>query len=81
MNENESKWIKAWKSAGPALDEIRKKELKSTVTSQAMEALSDAYEWALKNYKASSTSGLIEQQRIFSKARQSGKVKTKLKIL
>ncbi|MCB0317132.1 MAG: hypothetical protein KDD56_00140 [Bdellovibrionales bacterium] len=67
MNDNEKKWIKAWKSAGPALDEIRKKELKSTVTGQAIEALSDAYEWSLRSYKEKATSGLVEQQKIFSK--------------
>ena len=62
-------WVQAWKRAGPALCEVKRAELRSLSTREALDQLADHFAYALRKAKATTTSGLVEQQRIFMKLR------------
>jgi hypothetical protein len=63
-------WVAAWKRAGPELERIRFENVRQTKTADAIAQLSDAFEWALRQYGPRPSSGLVEQQAIFKKLRQ-----------
>ena len=63
------KWVQAWKRAGPALREVTRTELRSLSTREALDQLADHFAYALRTARATTTSGLVEQQRIFMKLR------------
>ncbi len=73
MNEKDNKsvrkWIAGWQAAAPVLEKLRNDSIRNSNTAQAIEQLSDAFESALRNYPPSTTSGLVEQQRLFAKLR------------
>jgi hypothetical protein len=64
------KWAAAWKQAGPLLEQIRREEIRATDTVAAMELLDGMFTHAVETLPARKTSGLIEQQAIFSRARR-----------
>jgi len=66
------RWVDIWKKTGSELERIRLQEVKRADTARAIEHLSDAFEFARLHYSApvSSSSGLVEQQELFLKARQ-----------
>lgn len=63
------KWVEIWKRAGPELERIRLEEVRNTDTTRAILILNDAFESARRIQPASKTSGLVEQQALFMKAR------------
>ena len=64
------KYMAAWRLAAQILEEVRAKELLlSTNTTQSLISLLPAFEACVRQRKPSLTSGLIEQQRIFARAR------------
>lgn len=63
-------WVKTWKKAGSALDEIRKKEIKEISTQEALMNLAQAFESARLNYSPRPTSGLVVQQALFQKLKK-----------
>jgi hypothetical protein len=65
-----TEWVSAWKRAGPALDAVKRSELRRLRTSAALEQLRDHFDYALRTAKKTKTSGLVEQQRIFRKLRR-----------
>jgi hypothetical protein len=62
-------WVRAWKSAGPALETIRRNELRTLDGRAVIALLTGPADYTVEPRKARATSGLIEQQRWFSKAR------------
>ncbi len=64
------RWVETWKKAGPELERIRREEVRRTDTTRAILILNDAFESARIQYPAKPTSGLVEQQAIFKKARK-----------
>jgi hypothetical protein len=58
-------YVMGWKAAGPVLAEIRRAELRATVTSVALLQLSGAFNDAVRRYPLRASSGLVEQQRLF----------------
>ena len=58
--------IMAWKRAGPELERIRMAEIRKADTTRAIIALDGPFQSALLHYKPRLSSGLVEQQRIFS---------------
>ena len=54
-----------WKAAGLALAEIRKRELRTTVTPEALAQLASAFNDAVHRFPPRAGSGLVEQQRLF----------------
>jgi hypothetical protein len=62
-------WVTAWKRAGPALQAIKRTELRRLKTAAAIAQLEDHFAYALRTAKPTKTSGLVEQQRLFKKLR------------
>jgi hypothetical protein len=70
-NSDAQRWVDAWIHAGDALEKIRENDVKHADTSEALRSFTGSVLHALRTRPASKTSGLIEQQRIFSKFRAS----------
>ena len=51
------------------LERLRDKAIRNSDTAKAIEQLSDAFESARRHYRPATTSGLVEQQRLFAKLR------------
>lgn len=61
------RWVETWREAGKALSQVKRAELERLETSAALVQLADAFELALRTSPATRTSGLVEQQAIFSR--------------
>lgn len=64
------RWVRAWKQAAPALDRIRRDELRQLDTFQAIAHLCGTADYRVAPRAPKPTSGLVEQQRLFVKLRQ-----------
>jgi hypothetical protein len=62
-------WVATWRRAGPALERLKRDELRALDTVIALQQLADAFEHALQRSPMLSTSGLVEQQRILQRLR------------
>ncbi len=62
-------WVAAWRRAGPALERVKRAELRQLDTALALQQLADAFEHALRHAPLVMTSGLVEQQRILQRLR------------
>jgi hypothetical protein len=63
-------WVRNWEEAAPVLERLRDEAIRNSDTATAIEQLSDAFESARRHWTPPATSGLVEQQRWFSKLRQ-----------
>jgi hypothetical protein len=63
-------WVETWKQAGRELDEIRKREIASTDTREAIRQLFGSSEAMFSHLPPRPTSGLVEQQAWFAKLRR-----------
>jgi hypothetical protein len=63
-------WIKSWQAVGPILEEVRAEEIRATDTVRAMEVLDGMFTHAVETVPARESSGLIEQQAIFARAKR-----------
>jgi hypothetical protein len=63
-------WMKTWQKAGPVLEEIRTAEIRATNTADAMEVLDGMFTHAVKTVPVRASSGLVEQQLIFRRAKK-----------
>jgi hypothetical protein len=63
-------WAGAWLAASARMTELRRQELARVDVARVIEGLSDAYESALRLTPPRTTSGLVEQQALFAKARR-----------
>lgn len=64
------RWVAAWKSAGVELERIRREELRSLDTYRTIEKLCYSRAPGQPPQPPRPTSGLVEMQRWFMKARQ-----------
>lgn len=71
VDEDMKNWGRIWKRNGPLLEEVWKEDLRKLDTAQALKNLEAAFNLAIKENPPSPTSGLVEMQRIFKRARQS----------
>ncbi len=73
MDEQEEQrvrqWIRNWEVVAPVLEELRAEAIRNSDSAVAIEQLSDAFESARRHYPPATTSGLVEQQRLFSRLR------------
>lgn len=69
--DRERAFIDAWKVASQLLEEQRAHELPTTDTVKGLQALLPAFDQCVRATKLLGTSGLIEQQRVFSRYRRS----------
>ena len=60
-------WLVGWRAAEPVMERLRREALRHCNTAEAIESLSDAFESALLHLPKSTTSGLVEQQKYFSR--------------
>jgi len=69
QNEREmiQKSVAAWRRAEPTLERVRRENIRTTDTASAIAAFSGMALAAAKKHPPKSTSGLVEQQRIFMK--------------
>ncbi|MDI6688184.1 MAG: hypothetical protein QME06_08215 [Desulfobacterales bacterium] len=66
-NKETEKWVKIWKRAGIALDEIKRRELCAYDYDKNRKIVDEMLQWAHDHRKIRLTSGLVEQQRLFMK--------------
>jgi hypothetical protein len=63
------KWISCWHDAGSRLEKMRHNHIKTCNTAHAIKILDDAFKATLQNHITKPYSGLIHQQKLFSKLR------------
>lgn len=63
------RWVRAWKAAGPALERIRREELRRLDAYAAIALLCGPADYRQPPRAPKPTSGLIDQQRYFRKIR------------
>ena len=63
------KYIAAWKEAARLMNELRAQELRTVNTVKTLISLLPAFEICVRERKLLNTSGLVEQQKIFARAR------------
>ena len=69
-NEEAREFVERWKKAGPALEKIRREELRNLIHEDCQKQVDALFEVGLRNRQPRTTSGLVEMQRIFMKARR-----------
>ena len=70
---SERAWQRQWAAAGPALDSVRRSELRALTDAQALAAIERIF--AVESptplsKEREQTSGLVEQQRLFSRLKR-----------
>jgi hypothetical protein len=63
-------WVENWKRAGPLLEAIRREELRNFKHEDNVELIDALLQIGYEHRRDEPTSGLIEQQRIFMRARK-----------
>jgi len=63
-------WVDTWKRAGPALEAVKRRELRLYDYDKNRALMDDMLQWACDHRRIRLTSGLVEQQRIFMKMRE-----------
>lgn len=63
------RWVETWRLAGEDLERIRRKELRELDARRAIELLCGAADYTSAPRAPKPTSGLVEQQQWFMKAR------------
>jgi len=64
------RWVETWRTAGAALEEVRFRELRELDGRRAIALLTGPADYRMEPRKARPTSGLVEQQAWFMKARK-----------
>ena len=72
MSDTELKrWAQTWESAGKALDALRRHELAAMTDDDVRRAFADLFTDApMPDLPTRTTSGLVEQQRLFARLRK-----------
>jgi hypothetical protein len=68
--EEAQEFVERWRKAGPELEKIRREELRALTDAEGQKLFGSLLEFASLHPQKRATSGLVEQQRIFQKARQ-----------
>jgi hypothetical protein len=64
------RWIRTWETAGPELERLRHEELRRLDPQSSIELLYGPADYTVAPRAPKPTSGLVEQQRWFMKARR-----------
>jgi hypothetical protein len=62
-------WVETWIKAGAKLEAIRRQELRDYVYEEHVQEIDDLLNIACRFAQSRTTSGLVEQQRLFQKLR------------
>ena len=71
--ETQRAWARGWQSAGKALESVRRAELRALTRERALSAMDQLLSLGARaslSAKRRGSSGLVEQQRLFSPLRQ-----------
>ena len=68
--ENDAAWVKHWQRVGPLLEEIRREELRNFKHEDNVELIDSLLEMGCRLGPPRTTSGLVELQGLFQKARR-----------
>ena len=66
----DQEYVKRWQQVGPLLERIRVQALRSPNYGKDWRLLDGLMKTAANHYRSRKSSGLVEQQRIFAKARR-----------
>ena len=64
------RWVETWIKAGPKLEAIRDRELREMTYEDRIRAIDALLQLGTRLGKPRTTSGLVEQQRLFQKLRK-----------
>ncbi len=64
------RFVEKWQKAGPAMEKIRREELRNFKHSENINMIDALFAIGAKMAKPRTTSGMVEMQRIFAKARK-----------
>jgi hypothetical protein len=64
------RWVQTWKNAGEAMEALRRKELRELDSYKTIALLCGPADYTREPFAPKPTSGLVEQQRLFSKLRR-----------
>jgi hypothetical protein len=71
MTHDEARqFVERWRKAGPELEKVRREELRAIRHAEQATLIDSLLELGLTYSRPSTTSGMVEMQRILSKARQ-----------
>jgi hypothetical protein len=70
MRDEAREYVERWQKAGPELERVRREELRALTDADGRELFRCVLELASLHIQNRPTSGLVEQQRIFQKARK-----------
>jgi hypothetical protein len=68
--EKLKEWVDNWKTTGEFLEKLRIKEMRKSDTYQSMLSLNDAFNAIVATASIPNSSGLVEQQKWFTKFRE-----------
>jgi len=63
------RWVETWREADRALSLLKRETLRQLETREALRQLADAFDLAVATAPRTSTSGLVDQQRLFQRLR------------
>jgi hypothetical protein len=63
-------WVAAWKRAGPALEDVRRRELRALNAFEAIALLCGTADYRVPPRAPRPMSGLVEQQRLFRRVQK-----------
>ena len=70
MTDAAKQWVENWKRVGPILERIEAEELRSPEYEKGLADFAPLLDWCCERSVPKTESGLIEQQRLFMKARK-----------
>jgi hypothetical protein len=70
MRDEAREYVERWQKAGPELERVRREELRALTEAEGRELFCSVLELASLHRQIRPSSGLVEQQRIFQKARK-----------
>ena len=70
MHTAAKQWVENWNRVGTILEQIETEELRSPEYEKGLSDFAPLLDWCCQNSEPNNESGLIEQQRLFMKARK-----------
>ena len=68
--QSPKQWVETWKRAGPMLEQFRQEELRAFRHEDNVHLIDALLEIGYRHRRHLTTSGLVEQQRLFMKAQR-----------
>jgi len=70
MQIDMKQWVDHWRNAGPILEQLEKQALHAPDYQDGLAKLIPMLQWVCAHAVPGETSGLVEQQRLFTKMRE-----------